>query len=48
MNLKKTLAAAGVGSKLRTEAKKPENQARVRAAITRLRSRRQAGGSVKR
>lgn len=41
MKLLRTAALAGVAKKLYDESRKPENQARIRAATDRLRERRQ-------
>jgi hypothetical protein len=40
MRIMRTAAAVGVARKLYTEARKPHNQARIRAAADRVRSRR--------
>ncbi len=36
----RTAALAGIAKKLHTESRKPENQARVRAAVAKVRGRR--------
>jgi hypothetical protein len=45
MRLTRWAVLAGVGRKLYSESRKPENQARVKAAITKVRSRRGRGWS---
>ena len=40
MKLMRTVALAGVAKKLYDESRKPENQARIRAAVAKVRERR--------
>jgi hypothetical protein len=40
MKIARTVAVAGIAKKLYDESRKPENQARVRAAVDKVRSRR--------
>ena len=40
MKLTKTAALAGIAKKLHTESRKPENQARIKAAVSKVRDRR--------
>lgn len=39
MKLMKTAALAGIAKKLHTESRKPENQARIRSALAKVRGR---------
>jgi len=39
MKLTKTAALAGIAKKLHTESRKPENQARIKAALSKVRDR---------
>jgi len=43
MKLMRTAALAGLAKKLYDESRKPENQARIRAAVDKARSRRKPG-----
>jgi hypothetical protein len=40
MKIARTVAAAGIAKKLYDESRKPENQARIRAAVDKVRARR--------
>ncbi len=40
MKIARTVAAAGIAKKLYSESRKPENQARIRAAMEKVKSRR--------
>ena len=42
MKLMRAVAAAGVAKKLYDEARKPQNQARIRAAVDKVKARRQS------
>jgi hypothetical protein len=44
MRLMRAVALAGIAKKLYDESRKPENQARIRAATERLRDRRRRSG----
>jgi hypothetical protein len=43
MKLLRTAAAAGIAKKLYTEARKPQNQAKIQKAVEQLRARRGQG-----
>lgn len=40
MKIARTVAAAGIAKKLYDESRKPENQARIKAAVDKVRARR--------
>ena len=40
MKIARTVAAAGIAKKLYSESRKPENQARIRAAVEKVKARR--------
>ena len=43
MKLMRTVAAAGIAKKLYDESRKPENRAKIQAAVERVRARRKPG-----
>jgi hypothetical protein len=45
MKLFRTVAAAGIAKKLYDESRKPENRARIQAAVEKVRARRKPGAA---